>query len=185
MAASGAELSGTHRGLSIVATPRGEQGADTWVTNPGTLSCSTHNSQAHMEGLLGKSDVLVEGEERNRRGRGQVIQRLIKNSREEAMPGAKEGDPEDTGQEGRVQSLGTDTSFELDLIPNLPQGLGQPVLLHVAQSAAKRGLLTMQPVLGTSINICFLLAIDVPCHRSGTPFPKDLCVSSDGRKVHF
>lgn len=55
MAASGAELSGTDRSLCIVATPRVDQGTDTLVTNPGTLSCSTHNSHAHTEGLLGKS----------------------------------------------------------------------------------------------------------------------------------
>lgn len=37
------------------------------------------------------------------------------------MPGAKER-PSPTGQERSVQSLGVDTSFELYLIPNLPQG---------------------------------------------------------------
>lgn len=51
MAASEAELSGTDRGLCIVATPRVDQGTDTLLTNPGTLSCSTHNSHAHVEGL--------------------------------------------------------------------------------------------------------------------------------------
>lgn len=51
MAASEAELSGTDRGLCIVATPRVDQGTDTLLTNPSTLSCSTHNSHAHVEGL--------------------------------------------------------------------------------------------------------------------------------------
>lgn len=66
-----------------------------------------------------------------------------------------------TGQEGRVQRQGTDASFELNLIPNLPQGLGQPVLLHMAQSATKRCLPMMQPVLGTSMAKSSLPAIDV------------------------
>lgn len=63
----GAELSGTDRGLCIVATPRVDQGTDTLVTNPGTLSCSTHNPHAHMEGLLGKS---LKGMKGTGRGRG-------------------------------------------------------------------------------------------------------------------
>lgn len=65
--------------------------------------------------LLGKSDAPLEGEERNGvRERKQVTQRLIKKkSREEAMPGAKEGAPE--GHWTREKSPkpgGLDTSFE-------------------------------------------------------------------------
>lgn len=65
MATTGAEPSGTDRGLCIVATPRVHQGTDILVTNPSTLSCSTHSSHAHTEGLLEKSDALLEAEERN------------------------------------------------------------------------------------------------------------------------
>lgn len=85
------------------------------------------------------------------------------------MPGAKEGAWETLDKREEYKAW--------EKIPALSwtsvQGLGQPVLLYVAQSAAKRGLLMMQPVLGTSIAIS-LLAIVVPCHWSGTPFPRNL-----------
>lgn len=74
------------------------------------------------------------------------------------------------GQERTVQSLGAGYLAKLDFIPNLPQGLDQPALLPVAQCATKRGLLFMQPVLGTGVK---------------SLFPRDLCVSSTGGKVHY